>query len=164
MPIYNKKDEISLYPSIRKWLEEYLQNKHPKAEVAAFDIHSSDLSNFLQRSKYKKYFPEYATYKIQIDLLGVIIENDKCSLAFVEVKDTQINLMNLSQLLGYCKIFNPDIAFLVSPKGLSAPLNQLLNHFNRLDILRYSPHKSVCIAKWNIARNAIDNNTAISYK
>ena len=158
---YESKQEIALYPSMLKWLQMYLENKHPKAVIKTYDVHSVDLSDFIQRNKYTKYFPEYATYKIRVDLLGVILEKDKCNLVFVEVKDTPLSLINLSQLLGYCKILRPEFAFLISPKGLAKPLSQLLVHFNRLDILEFDKNKFVRVAKWNPARNAIEIDSII---
>lgn len=158
---YESKQEIALYPSMLKWLQTYLENKHQKAVIKTYDVHSVDLSDFIQRNKYTKHFPEYATYKIRVDLLGVILEKNKCNLVFVEVKDTPLSLINLSQLLGYCKILKPEFAFLISPKGLTKPLSQLLVHFNRLDILEFDKNKFVRVAKWNPTRNAIENDSII---
>ena len=158
---YESKQEIALYPSMLKWLQMYLENEHPKAVIKTYDVHSVDLSDFIQRNKYTKYFPEYATYKIRVDLLGMILEKDKCNLVFVEVKDTPLSLINLSQLLGYCKILMPEFAFLISPKGLAKPLSQLLVHFNRLDILEFDKNKFVRVAKWNPTRNAIEIDSII---
>ncbi len=158
---YELKQEIALYPSMLEWLQTHLENKHPKATIKTYDVHAVDLSDFIQRNKYTKFFPEYATYKIRVDLLGVILEKDKCNLVFVEVKDTPLSLINLSQLLGYCKILRPEFAFLISPKGLSKPLGQLLVHFNRLDILEFDKNKFVRVAKWNPTRNAIENDSII---
>lgn len=158
---YESKQEIALYPSMLEWLQMYLENKHPKAVIKTYDVHSVDLSDFIQRNKYTKCFPEYATYKIRVDLLGMILEKDKCNLVFVEVKDTPLSLINLSQLLGYCKILRPEFAFLISPKGLAKPLSQLLVHFNRLDILEFDKNKFVRVAKWNPTRNAIEIDSII---
>ena len=158
---YESKQEIALYPSMLEWLQMYLENKHPKAVIKTYDVHSVDLSDFIQRNNYTKFFPEYATYKIRVDLLGMILEKDKCNLVFVEVKDTSLSLINLSQLLGYCKILRPEFAFLISPKGLAKPLSQLLVHFNRLDILEFDKNKFVRVAKWNPTRNAIEIDSII---
>jgi len=155
------KKEKSLYKPILNWLKEFLENKNPHAKIFVYDVHSRDLSDFLERMPFKKFFPEYSTYKIKIDLLGVIQYQNKCSLVFVEVKDDQLNLRHLSQLLGYCKIVKPAIAFLISPRGLSRPLYQLLLHFKRLDILEYKPNYFVKIAKWDNSRRAIRMDSII---
>lgn len=155
------KREIALYPSMLAWLQSYLESKHPRATIKTYDVHAVDLSDFIQRNGYTKFFPEYATYKIRVDLLGMILEKDECHLVFVEVKDTPLSLINLSQLLGYCKILRPEFAFLISPRGLSKPLSQLLIHFNRRDILEFDKNKFVRVAKWNPVKKAIDNDTII---
>ena len=124
-------------------------------------MHSVDLSDFIERIKYTKHFTEYATYKIKVDLLGMILENGKCNLVFVEVKVMALSLINLSQLHGYCKILRPEFAFLISPKGLAKPLSQLLVHFNRLDILEFDKNKFIHVAKWNSSRNAIEIDSVI---
>ena len=64
-----------------KWLQMYLENKHPKATIKTYDVHAVDLSDFIQRNNYTN-FPEYATYKIRVDLLGVILENEKMHFSF----------------------------------------------------------------------------------
>ena len=153
--------EISLYPQILNWLQGFLESKNSNSKVKTYDVHATDLSDFFERYGYKKFFPEYATYKIRVDLLGVVIADDVCELTFVEVKDTPISLNSLSQLLGYCKILKPDRAFLISPRGLSKPMSQLLTDFGRLDILEFQKGKFVTVAKWNASRNAIENDTAI---
>src|SRR3989304_269318 len=153
----NSKREISLYPDILRWLQGFLESKHPKSEIKTHDVHSVDLSDFLERNGYKRFFPEYATYKIRVDLIGIIKGKNSCNLVFVEVKDKQLSLINLSQLLGYCKILKPEFAFLISPKGMAKPLSQLLLHFNRLDILEFDNNKYIRVAKWNASRNAIEN-------
>lgn len=158
---YESKQEIALYPSMLLWLQTFLEIKHTNALVMTYDVHAIDLSDFIQRNNYTRFFPEYATYKIRVDLLGVIIENDTCKLVFVEVKDTALSLINLSQLLGYCKILRPEFAYLISPRGLSRPLSQLLTHFNRIDILEFDKNKFARVARWNPTRNAIELDSII---
>jgi len=96
-----------------------------------------------------------------IDLVGMVEQKGKCSLTFVEVKYGQLNLRDVSQLLGYSKIVKPEFAFLISPKGLSRPLSQLLKYFNRLDILEYKPNYYIRIARWDSSRKAILMNSVI---
>jgi hypothetical protein len=163
MPVLPKQ-EIQLYPSMLVWLERYLRNKHPQAQVSVHDVHATDLSDFFvtQPLQVRQYFPAYATYKIRVDLLGIVEENGACLLTFVEVKDGSLSLINLSQLIGYCKVVLPENAFLVSPAGTTPSLHQLLHHFNRRDILQYDcsqPHRTVRVAKWLPARGDIEIGT-----
>jgi hypothetical protein len=160
----NKRDpkkEERLYKPILSWLKDFLKNKNPRAKIYVSDVHSVNLSDFLEKTEFKKFFPEYSAYKIKIDLIGIVKTSDKCLLIFIEVKDAQLNLMHLSQLLGYCKIVRPMYAFLISPKGISKPLNNLLVHFKRLDILEYIPNRFIRIAKWDSSRNAIRTDSII---
>ena len=161
MSNYISKKEINLYPKILIWLQSYLKDKYPKAEIKTFDVHSVDLSDFIQRHNYMKYFPDYSTYKMKVDLIGIITYKEKCSLVFVEVKDTQLSVRDVSQLLGYCKIVKPELAFLISPKGLARPLNTMLVHYNRIDILQFDNYKKVKVAKWNSIRNEIEFDSVI---
>lgn len=156
----SKKEKI-LYKPILFWLEEFLKNKNPRARVYVYDVHAVNLSDFLEKTEFKKFFPEYSIYKIKIDLIGIIQTKDRCLLIFVEVKDAQLNLMHLSQLLGYCKIVRPIEAFLISPEGMSKPLNYLLTYFKRLDILEYIPNHFIRVAKWDSSRKAIRIDSVI---
>ena len=159
-----REDEgVTVYakPENLQSVKQFLENKNIDSVVNAYDVHSVDLSDFIERKHLTKFFPEYATYKIRVDLLGTIIKNNDCKLVFVEVKDTQLSLINLSQLLGYCKILRPESAFLISPRGLSKPLRQLLLNYNRIDILEFDKNKFVHVAKWNPERKSIEMDSLI---
>ena len=47
-----------------------------------------------------------------------------------------LNLHDLGQLLIYCKLCNPEEAYLLSSSGLGS-LNKILNNLNREDLLDY---------------------------
>jgi hypothetical protein len=155
------KREKLLYKPISNWLLEYLKNKNSQDEIEVYDIHKIYLSDFLERQRLIKAFSEYSTYKIKVDLLGIIKKNDKIELVFAEVKDTPLELRSVAQLLGYCKIAKPQQAFLISPKGFGKHLNDLINKFGRVDILEYYQNKKITIAKWEQSRNAIRFDTSI---
>lgn len=155
------KNEIALYPEISNWLTTYLKVKNPKAKITVQDIHAEELSDFLQKTNLKKYFPEYSAYKIKVDIVGAIEQNGICNLVFVEVKDTALSLINLSQLLGYCKIVLPKSAFLISTKGLAIPLHQLLNIYGRTDILNLEKNVVVRVVRWNQMKKTIDTDSVI---
>lgn len=156
-----ERKELALYTPIAQWFLEFLQTKHPRASIEVFDTHSQDLSDFLQRSKYKKYFREYSTYKIKVDIVGMVEEKESCGMAFIEVKAISLSLKDLSQLIGYCKIVCPISAFLISSRGIGVPLGMLLNNFKRLDILEYSRNHLIRIARWDESRRSINTGTVI---
>ena len=52
-----------------------------------------------------------------------------------------------SQLLGYSKVVNPKHSFIISPTGISSPVNTLIKIFKRYDILEYSKGSKIRIAQ-----------------
>ena len=146
MPYKLEKD---MYPAVAKWLTSYLQHKYPKAKVNSYDTSQENLSDFIRRKKLNKYFPEAETYVIKVDITGVVEEEGKCVFGFVECKKTPISLKDISQLIGYSKVFIPCFSIILSPKGISTPINKLINIYRRYDVLTYRDRQMVRIATWN---------------
>ena len=157
------KSEAELYPEVIKWFEKYLIGKHPKAEIKAYDTSRQDLSLFLRRHKLHIFFSEFETYVIKVDVTASIKYKDKCDLAFVECKLNPINLKDISQLLGYSKVVKPKYSFIISPAGISSPVNSLINIYRRYDILTYQDNLKMRIAKWNKSTKDIDVSTLLPH-
>jgi hypothetical protein len=155
------KSEKELYPEVIKWLEKYLKGKYPKAGIKAYDTSRQDLSDFLRRHKLHLFFPEFETYVIKVDITASIKHKDRCDLAFVECKLGPINLKDISQLLGYSKVVKPKYSFIISPVGISSPVNTLIKIYKRYDILEYSQGLRLKIAQWNKATQEIDISTLL---
>lgn len=149
------KQELALYEPMRKWFSGYLQNKYPEAEVKVHDVHKIYLSDFLTRADFRQDFPDYSTYRIKIDLLGVIKRGMLYKIVFIEVKDGVLNFSHLAQLLVYSKLVRPAQAILISPQGLSTHLNDIVNKYNRVDMLEYILNYKIQLAKWDRYRGAI---------
>jgi len=149
------KREILLYEPMKHWFSEYFQNKNRGASVEFFDVHRIYLSDFFAKRKLKKDFPDYAIYKIKVDLLGVIEKDGRYKLVFVEVKDSELNFSHLAQLLVYSKLVRPAQAILISPQGLSKHLNDIVKKYHRLDMLEYLPNRKIQLTKWDRHRGAI---------
>ena len=149
------KQELALYEPMTHWFLEYLQNKNPSANVEVFDVHHIYLSDFFAKSVFKKDFRDYPTYRIKVDLLGVIEENQTYKLVFIEVKDCELNFSSLAQLLVYSKLVRPAQSILISPQGLNTHLNDIVNKYNRLDMLEYLPERKIQLSKWDSHRGAI---------
>ena len=101
--------------------------------------------------------------KIEIDVLGMVIWKDRAEIYFIEAKKTQLTLQNLGQLLIYCKLCNPEEAYLLSSAGLGS-LNKVLNVLQRTDLLDFGSGKRIKkmkVAKWDVSRNTIDNHSMI---
>jgi hypothetical protein len=80
--------------------------------------------------------------------------------------NSQITLVNLSQLLGYTKVVIPQYSIIVAPQGASDSLLSLLKTFNRLDILQYQDRSGkflryIAVARWDENSQCIDYGSII---
>ncbi len=157
------KSEKEMYPEVASWLMRYLEHKYRKASVKAYDTSRENLSDFLRRHRLGKYFPEAEAYVIKVDITGVIKHKEKCFLAFVECKLNPISLKDISQLIGYSKVVLPVFSIIVSPIGISSPVNKLINLYRRYDILTYTGNQKVRVASWNKMACDIDTATLLPH-
>lgn len=152
----NVRLEEELYEPMRLWLEQYVKDKYKKYEVVAIDAHAERLDRVL--AKYDIINEMANGVDIQIDVLAIARKNADVKIFFIEAKKTQLTLRDLGQLWAYCKLVDPDEAFLMSSLGLGS-LNKLLNSFKRDDLLDFGNGKKIKkmrVAKWNIRTNAPD--------
>lgn len=161
----NVKSEFDLYPAMCKWLKVHLEDKYKnkKSEVVVVDCHSVYLDSILGKYDVIKYYPQVVGLKIQIDVLGIAMLEDKADIYLIEAKKTALNLQNLGQLLIYCKLCNPEEAYLLSSGGLGS-LKKVLNNLNREDLLDYGSGKrikKIKVAKWDIVKEGIDNHSIV---
>ncbi len=140
---------------MQRWFSSYLQNKNPDAEVVVYDVHKIYLSDFFTKVSFRQGFPDYSTYRIKIDLLGIINRKGHYDLVFIEVKDGALNFSHLAQLLVYSKLVRPAQSVLISSRGLSTHLNDIINKHHRSDMLEYTPNRKIKLAKWDEYRGAI---------
>lgn len=148
--------EIELYKPMCSWLEQYLNDKYKGYEIFVVDSHAERLDKVLRRYGIVK---EQANgVDIQIDVLGIALRGEKNKLFFVEAKKARLTLRDLGQLWSYCKLIDPEEAFLLSPDGLGS-LDKLLNIFQREDLLDFGNGKKIKkmqVAKWDIIKKTID--------
>lgn len=155
--------EIELYEPMRKWLQEYLESKYSSAKITAIDAHARTLDSFLQENGILNYYPQTVGLDIQIDVLGIIKQNNNVKLVFIEAKKTPLNLHDLGQLWAYCKLCDPSEAFLLSSVGLGS-LNKIINNLQRSDLLDFgngNQIKKMRVGKWDVGTNSIDYKTLI---
>ena len=151
-------NEIEMYPDIIAWLKKRLQGDFGKKakKITVLDTHDSDLSNFIMKLNYQKYFPEFTTFRIRQDITGFIEYENKVDLVFVECKNSKLTLINLSQLIGYSCIALPIFSILIAPQGMGTTLSKLLTSFNRKDVLEYRPKRRIEVLKWDENKQDID--------
>lgn len=159
----NVRYEQDLYLPMCKWLETYLKDKYRGYDVLVIDSHAITLDKALEQNNVISKFPQVVGLDIQIDVLGIVKNNNEVKIVFIEAKKTALTLHDLGQLWAYSKLCNPAEAFLLSSKGLGS-LEKILKNLNREDMLDYGDGKKIKkmnVAKWDILRNTIDNNTII---
>lgn len=160
--------EKDLYPDVKNWLHKYLRDRNRTSQVKVLDSSRKILSRLISDNNYCDLVPaEWVSWDIQVDIVGFVIKKTNIDLAFVECKNKPLNLRDLSQLLGYSRVANPQYSFLVSPQGISESLSSLLKTYNRVDILRYHHGtgeipKAIIIATWLVDSKCLDLGTIIT--
>ena len=153
--------ENELYEPMRVWLEQYLKDNYKGYEIVALDTSQERLDRALSR---QGIICESAVgVDIQIDVLGIAKKKQITKLFFIDAKKTRLTLRDLGQLWAYCKLIDPEEAFLLSSAGLGS-LNKLLYSLVREDLLDYGTGKKIKkmrVGKWDVSRNNIDYGTLI---
>ncbi|KAA6342225.1 hypothetical protein EZS27_010023 [termite gut metagenome] len=153
--------EFELYEPMRCWLQKYLEDKYKDWDIVTLDAHSGRLDRVLRTQGINC---DIATgIDIQIDVLGIVRKEQTFKLFFIEAKQTSFTLRDLGQLWAYCKLIDPEEAFLMTSADLGS-LNKILNVFKREDLLDFGDGKRIKkmqIAIWNIKTNAPEIDTMI---
>jgi hypothetical protein len=148
--------ENELYEPMRIWLEHYIKGKYKTYNVVTIDTHSERLDRAL--NKIGITIDLAVGLDIQIDILGVARKGDSVKLFFIEAKKTELTLRDLGQLWAYCKLINPEEAFLITSATIGS-LNKVLNTFKREDLLDFGNGKTIKkmkIATWDLSSNMPD--------
>jgi len=150
------KKEKDLYPEIELWLQQYLADRYPRAEIITTHKTSRIALDAYLRSQHID-IKEAIGLSIKVDIVGIIRRKQKAQLAFVEVKDKPLTLSDLGQLWGYTQLIDPVESFLVSSKGMGS-LRNVLVVLKREDLLAYGKKKDkyMKVAKWDSKRGKID--------
>lgn len=153
--------EVDLYEPMRAWLDTYLKDKYKGYEIITVVTNNERLDRVLRAYDVTK---EMANgVDIQIDVLGIARTKRAEKLFFIEVKKTKLTLRDLGQLWGYCKLVDPEEAFLMTSSDLGS-LNKILNIFKREDLLDFGDGKTIKkmkVAIWNIKTNTPDLGTMV---
>ena len=152
----NVKSEFELYLPMKIWFQEYLENKYKGYKIITIDAHAERLDKVL--AKFNIINELAVGVDIQIDILGIAKRGNLEKLFFIEAKKTNLTLRDLGQLWAYCKLINPEEAFLITSAGFGT-LNKILNTLKREDLLDYGDGKFIKkmkIGVWNLFSNSPD--------
>lgn len=153
--------EEELYEPMRIWLDQYVKDKYKRYDVISVDSHAERLDRVL--AKYNIVNEMATGVDIQIDVMAIARKQKDIKLFFIEAKKTRLTLRDLGQLWAYCKLVDPDEAFLFSSANLGS-LNKLLNVFRREDLLDFGDGnhiKKMRVGKWDVTRNTVDYNSIV---
>ena len=132
--------EKDLYEPMCYWLEQYLKDNYKGYEIIVADTSTERLDKALE--KYGIVKEQANGVDIQIDVLGIARKAGKVKLFFIEAKKTKLTLRDLGQLWAYCKLVDPDEAWLLTSNNLGS-LRKLLLSFNREDLLDFGDGKKI---------------------
>ena len=148
--------EKDLYEPMCKWLEQYLKDNYKGYEIVVADTSLERLDKALQR--YGVVNEQANGVDIQIDVLGIARRGTTTKIFFIEAKKTKLTLRDLGQLWAYCKLVDPDEAWLLTSSDLGS-LRKLLLSFNREDLLDFGDGKKIKKMKvgiWDVKKNKPD--------
>ncbi len=153
--------EWELYEPMCEWLDQYLKDNYKGYEIVVVDSHSERLDKALERYGVVK---EQANgVDIQIDVLGIAKKKNIVKLFFIEAKKTKLTLRDLGQLWAYCKLVDPEEAWLLTSDDLGT-LRKLLLSFNREDLLDFGDGKRIKKMKvgiWDVKKRIPDFSTIV---
>ena len=153
--------EEELYEPMRLWLEQYVKDKYRRCEVFAVDAHAERLDRVLAKYNIVK---EMANgVDIQIDVLAIAKRGEDVKLFFIEAKKTKLTLRDLGQLWAYCKLIDPEEAFLLTSEDLGG-LSKLLNVFHREDLLDFGDGrkiKKMRVGRWDVVKKCVDHASIV---
>lgn len=153
--------EFELYEPMRLWLQRYLEDRYKGCEIVTADTHSERLDRALRR--FGVVCEQATGIDIEIDVLGIVGDYSGKRLFFIEAKKTSLTLRDLGQLWAYCKLIDPEEAFLLTSADLGT-LNKVLNTYKREDLLDFGSGKRIKKMKvgvWNLKTDSPNMLTMI---
>jgi len=148
--------EWELYEPMCEWLDQYLKDNYKGYEIVVADSHSERLDKALE--KYGVVKEQANGVDIQIDVLGIARKKNDVKLFFIEAKKTKLTLRDLGQLWAYCKLIDPEEAWLLTSSDLGT-LRKLLLSFNREDLLDFGDGKKIKkmrVGIWDVKKRIPD--------
>ncbi len=156
-----KREEDKLLEPCRRWLSGFLKEKHPRATVIILPkTDRKQLRYALNDVGLAPCFAESSAWEVRVDVVAAVQKRRQTTLVFVELKAKPISLVDVGQLLGYCRVCRPRGAYLLSSQGLSSDLHRLLTTYGRTDVLDFG-NDAMRVGRWDVARTSPDWSSMI---
>ena len=121
--------EDDTYVPLQKWLDGFLSRVNPSKQIISEIVATTTLSKLTEIQHIPKIVELVQDLEIRPDVVGFV---DDAEMTFIESKITAMNLANVGQLVGYCLIADPEYAYLISTKPVSAGLKKILTSYPEL--------------------------------
>ena len=156
-----KREEDKLLEPCRRWLSGFLKEKYPRATVIILPkTDRKQLRYALNDAGLASSFPESSAWEVRVDVVAAVQQRRQTTLVFVELKAKPISLVDVGQLLGYCRVCRPRGAYLLSSQGLSSDLHRLLTTYGRTDVSDFG-NDAMRVGRWDVARASPDWSSMI---
>ncbi len=137
--------EQQTYEPLCNWLNKYIKEITGE-ESQVFDTSAQTLNNFLRTnlddfSAVENRIKDLEDYDLRPDVVGM--SNSSNKMFFIESKIVSIGIKEVGQLWAYSVIADPEMSFLISTKGITSSLLNVIS--NEKDFLSYSNHKKINI-------------------
>lgn len=143
-----------------RWATSYFKNKYKPTYIKFFDTSANYLNKFIIDNNLVKFIKsDYLSWNIEVDIFGIMIKNNKSKIILIEAKNKKLSLMNLSQLIGYSKVVEPDFSFLISDKSASNNLHDVFKKYTRNDLLNLKNRNTsskISILKFDLQKKDVD--------
>ena len=152
-----------LLTQVRHWLGRLLAERFPLSRATTGFAKRRPLSRWLETAGLADAFGQHVTFDVRIDVVGVALEDGTARLALVQCKLRRIVLRDVFHATGSGRVCQPWRSIIVSPAGVSRPVAELFNTYQRYDVLQYGPgiEDKVIIATWDKQRQSIVSGSVI---
>jgi hypothetical protein len=148
----SKINEEDTYEPLKKWLNDFLLVENPNENIISEIVATTKLSNLPSVQQIENIVDLVDKLEIRPDVVGFV--NDS-NMTFIESKIEPLSLSNLGQLLAYCMIADPKMAFLISTEPVSSGLTKTLTTFPEL--LEYNG-KKIRLGQLDMKTGKVDLN------
>jgi hypothetical protein len=150
-----------LQNDVAVWLKTRLGALFPKCNCEVRGTSKVKLSGLLYEMGLQDSFPASEALDFRVDLTGILHQNEKVALVFVNCQTGPISIKDIGPMLEYSVAARPLLAAIISPAGMSSSLHLLLSAYNRVDLLDYGDGNRIKIGTWDVGRKQVDPASVI---
>jgi len=148
-------DKTEFTQCMLKWLQTFSDNRFSHEYDVEIIIPNSNL-NIMTNSELSK-ISNIGLMEFKPDILGILTHKTtkKSELIFLNRETKKFGLKELGEMLCYCRIATPKLAFMASLQGLSPPVDRLINHQKRKEVISFGTN-NIVIFRWDTKSDSVD--------